>query len=157
MDVLRNLKASGISCIYISHKLDEVFAISDRIVILRDGHYISEYTKADGYRSTEIIEDMIGRKIDVMYPSMKREIGGEVLRIEGFRVPHPSAPGKNIIEDASFALRKGEILGLAGLVGSGRSEWQRSFLDYSKDPGSIFMEGREISINSPEDAKAFAS
>ena len=154
MEVLRDLKASGISCIYISHKLDEVFAISDRMVILRDGQYISEYTQAEGYRSTEIIEDMIGRKIDVMYPVMARGIGEEVLRVEGFRVPHPSAPGKNIIEDAGFTLKKGEILGLAGLVGSGRSELVSALFGIiPKTRGSIFMEGREVSVNSPEDAK----
>ena len=116
MKVLRDLKAQGISCIYISHKLDEVFAISDRMIILRDGLYISEHTQGNGYDSTVIIEDMIGRRLDIMYPSMEREIGEEVLRVENFRVPHTFAYGKNIIEDVSFSLRKGEILGLAGLV-----------------------------------------
>ena len=155
MSVLRELKASGLSCIYISHKLDEVFAISDRMVILRDGSYISEYLQADGYDAKRIIEDMIGRRIDVMYPSMERAIGGEVLRLEHFQVPHPSAFGKNIIEDAGFTLRRGEILGLAGLVGSGRSELISALFGIiPKTGGAVYLDGKQVSIRGPEDAKA---
>lgn len=155
MEVLRELKRDGISCIYISHKLDEVFELCDRMVILRDGMYISEYKKADGYDSTVIIEDMIGRHLDVMYPqSDDRTIGDEILRIEHFRVPHTFAYGKNIIEDVSFSLRKGEILGLAGLVGAGRSELVNAlFGAIPKTAGKIYMEGKEVTIRSPKDAK----
>ena len=155
MTVLRELKASGLSCIYISHKLDEVFAISDRMVILRDGRYINQYLQAEGYDATRVIEDMIGRRINVMYPSMEREIGGEVLRLEHFQVPHPSAFGKNIIEDAGFTLHQGEILGLAGLVGSGRSELIGALFGLNpKTKGDIYLNGKKVNINSPEDAKA---
>ena len=155
MKVLRELKASGLSCIYISHKLDEVFAISDRMVILRDGHYISEYLQVEGYDATRVIEDMIGRRINVMYPSMEREIGGEVLRLEHFQVPHPSAFGKNIIEDAGFTLHQGEILGLAGLVGAGRSELIGALFGMNpKTRGDVYLNGGKVNINTPEDAKA---
>ncbi|MFT4106663.1 MAG: sugar ABC transporter ATP-binding protein [Lacrimispora sp.] len=157
MSVLRELKKDGLSCIYISHKLDEVFELCDRMVILRDGLYISQYKKADGYDSTRIIEDMIGRHLEVMYPKLEgRQIGGELLRLENFKVPHPSAYGKNIIEDVSFSLRKGEILGLAGLVGAGRSELINAlFGASSKTSGRVFIEGKEISIRSPWDAKRY--
>jgi len=118
MNVLCELREQGISCIYISHKLDEVFEISDRMVILRDGQYISEYRKCDGYDSTKVIEDMIGRRLDVMYP--------------------------------------GEILGLAGLVGSGRSELINALFGIiPKTNGKVFLEGKEITINSPQDAKKY--
>ncbi|WP_312641352.1 sugar ABC transporter ATP-binding protein [Hydrogenoanaerobacterium sp.] len=154
MNVLCELREQGISCVYISHKLDEVFEISDRMVILRDGQYISEYRKCDGYDSTKVIEDMIGRRLDVMYPTMEREIGDDVLRLEHFKVPHTFAIGKNIIDDVSFSLRRGEILGLAGLVGSGRSELINALFGIiPKTDGKIFLEGKEITINNPQDAK----
>lgn len=157
MTVLRQLKEDGLSCIYISHKLDEVFALCDRMVILRDGMYISQYKKSDGYNSTQIIEDMIGRHLDVMYPQLKgRKIGDEVLRVEHFKVPHTFAYGKNIIEDVSFSLKKGEILGLAGLVGAGRSELVNAlFGAIPKTGGKIYLEGKEINIRSPRDAKKY--
>lgn len=154
MGVLRKLKTDGISCIYISHKLNEVFEISDRIVVLRDGYYVRQYHKKEGYDSKRIIEDMIGRNIDVMYPSMEREIGEEVLRLENFTVPHTFAYGKNIIENAGFYLRRGEILGLAGLVGSGRSELINALFGITpRRCGNIYLEGEEIYIRNPRDAK----
>lgn len=155
MSVLKELQKQGIACLYISHKLDEVFELCDRMVILRDGCYISEYKKENGYDSTVIIEDMIGRHLDVMYPVLKnRKIGGELLKVEHYCVPHTFAYGKNIIEDVSFTLRKGEILGLAGLVGSGRSELINAiFGSIQKTRGKLFLEGKEITIRNPQDAK----
>ncbi len=154
MTILHELKKDGLSCIYISHKLDEVFEISDRMVILRDGYYISEYHKADGYNSTVVIEDMIGRSIDVIYPTMERTIGEEVMRLENFTVPHPFAYGKNIIENASLSLNRGEILGLVGLVGSGRSELINAlFGTIPKISGDCILEGKKVIIKNPKDAK----
>lgn len=157
MSVLRELKRDGLSCIYISHKLDEVFELCDRMVILRDGMYISQYKKADGYDSTRIIEDMIGRHLDIMYPKVEgRKIGNELLRLEHFKVPHTFAYGKNIIEDVSFSLRAGEIIGLAGLVGAGRSELVNALFGANpKTAGKVYMEGKEIRIKSPRDAKKY--
>ena len=153
MDILRGLKDKGISCIYISHKLDEIFALCDRTVVFRDGEKISEYTKAAGYDSSKVIEDMIGRHLDAMYPVRKANIGEEVLRVEHFRVAHPFAYGKSIIEDASFSLHRGEILGLSGLVGAGRSELVSAiFGALPKLAGKLYLEGKEVSINSPIEA-----
>lgn len=154
MMIIEGLKDQGISCIYISHKLDEVFKLCERMVILRDGYYISEYRKDEGYDSHKIIEDMIGRKLDVMYPTVEKSIGSEVLRVDNLKVPHTSAYGKNIIEDVSFQLNKGEILGLCGLVGSGRSETINAiFGSIPRSAGSIFIEGKEVSIKTTQDAK----
>ena len=156
MDILKKLRNDGISCIYISHKLDEVFALCDRMVILRDGHYISEHNKAEGYDSKVVIEDMIGRNLGVMYPTCEKEITEEILRVENFKVPHTSAFGKNVIEDVSFTLKKGEILGLAGLVGSGRSELVNALFGIiPKTNGKIFLNNTEIKIKSPQDAKKY--
>ena len=153
MEILRRLKEKGISCIYISHKLDEIFALCDRTVVFRDGEKISEYTKADGYDSSKVIEDMIGRHLDAMYPVRKANIGEEVLRVEHFRVAHPFAYGKSIIEDASFSLHKGEILGLSGLVGAGRSELVSAiFGALPRQAGKLYLEGKEVTINSPIEA-----
>ena len=153
MEILRGLKEKGISCIYISHKLDEIFALCDRTVVFRDGEKISEYTKADGYDSSKVIEDMIGRHLDAMYPVRKANIGEEVLRVEHFRVAHPFAYGKSIIEDASFSLHKGEILGLSGLVGAGRSELVSAiFGALPRQAGKLYLEGKEVTINSPIEA-----
>ena len=153
MDILRGLKDKGISCIYISHKLDEIFSLCDRTVVFRDGEKISEYRKADGYDSPKVIEDMIGRHLDAMYPARRAHIGEEVLRVEHFRVPHPFAYGKSIIEDVSFSLKKGEILGLSGLVGAGRSELVSAiFGALPKQAGKVYLEGKEVTINNPMEA-----
>ena len=150
--VIEQLRSKGISCIYISHKLDEVFRISDRIVVMRDARVISAYERAE-FEPSRIIEDMIGRHIDKMYPDMTdRQIGEEVLRVEHMKVQHPSSY-KNIIEDVGFSVRKGEVLGLAGLVGSGRTELMRVI--YGADPmesGKIFVEGKQVRIRSCSDA-----
>jgi ABC-type sugar transport system ATPase subunit len=144
LDILNKLRESGISCIYISHKLKEVFEISDRVVVMRDARYVRTYYKG-GIDSKMVVEDMIGHRIDTMYPSMEgRKISEEVLRVENFQVQHPSSSAKNIIEDVSFTLRRGEVLGLAGLVGSGRSELLRAvFGAMPHRSGKIFIEGKE--------------
>lgn len=152
MNVLNDLKYSGISCVYISHKLDEVFRISDRIVCMRDGCLISTYEKKE-IDPNKVIEDIVGRKIDEVYPSMKgRVIGDEVLKIENFTVPHPSG-SKNIVNNISFSVRKGEVLGLVGLVGSGRSELLRAVYGaLPKKTGDVFIDGKKCFISTPTEA-----
>ena len=153
MEIIRKLKNDGISCIYISHKLDEIFELCDRVVVFRDGEKISEHQKAHGYDSSRLIEDMIGRRLVAMYPKRAAQIGEEILRIEHFQAPHPFAYGKNIIEDVSFSLKKGEILGLAGLVGAGRSELVSAiFGAIPRTHGSVYLEGQEIQIREPYEA-----
>ena len=156
MKIIGNLKEQGISCIYISHKLDEVFRLCDRMVILRDGRKISEYEKKDGYESGRVIEDMIGRHLENMYPERVSHIGEEVMRAEHYVVPHPFAYGKNIIEDGGFVLHRGEILGFAGLVGAGRSELMEAiFGAIPKIGGKLFLDGKETVISSPEQAISY--
>lgn len=155
MAILRSLRDKGISCIYISHKLDEIFELCDRTVVFRDGEKISEHKQSDGYDSEKIIADMIGRHLDAMYPTREAHIGEEVLRAEHFRVAHPFAYGKCIVEDVSFTLHKGEILGLSGLVGAGRSELVSAiFGAIPKQEGKLYLEGKEVHIKNPSDAIA---
>lgn len=156
MKIIEKLKEDGISCIYISHKLDEVFKLCDRLLVLRDGYYINEHLRSKGYDSCSIIEEMIGRDLEIMYPQRISNIGEEVFRVEHVCVPHPSSAGKNIIEDVSFSLNKGEILALTGLVGSGRSETLGAIFGcLPRSGGKFYMQGKEIKINSPQDAKHF--
>ncbi|MGI6174681.1 MAG: sugar ABC transporter ATP-binding protein [Christensenellales bacterium] len=154
LSIIRNLKQGCISCIYISHKLDEVFDISDRVVVMRNGCVVSEYKKEE-IEPGRIIQDMIGREVDQMYPKSTREFGEEVLRVEDLYVPHPYAPGKNLIDGVSFSVRKGEVLGLAGLVGSGRSELLRALYGaLPKLSGDVYIEDQKCSIAQPRDAIA---
>jgi ABC-type sugar transport system ATPase subunit len=156
MQIIEKLKIDGISCIYISHKLDEVFKLCDRLLVFRDGYFINEHLRSNGYDSSSIIEEMIGRDLEIMYPQRVANIGEEVFRVEHVCVPHPSSAGKNIIEDVSFSLRRGEILALTGLVGSGRSETLGAvFGCLPRTSGKFYMQGKEIKINSPQDAKHF--
>ena len=151
MAIISRLRSEGISCIYISHKLDEVFGIADRVTVLRDGHVIST-TPRDAVRPEKVIEDMVGRKIETMYPKVKLPLGEERLRVEGIVVPS-RIPGRNIVEDVSFSVRAGEILGLGGLVGSGRSELVNAIFGSSRrQAGSVFIDGKPVTIDSPQDA-----
>jgi ABC-type sugar transport system ATPase subunit len=147
LEILTELQKTGISCIYISHKLKEVFEISNRVTVLRDAKFIRTHSRGN-INSAQVVEDMIGHRMEAMYPSMDgREISQEVLRIENFQVQHPGSTAKNIIEDLSFTLHRGEVLGLAGLTGSGRSELLRSvFGALPQRRGKVFIHGKEQKI-----------
>lgn len=153
MNLLNNLRDEGISCIYISHKLSEIFRICDRVLVIRDGKTIS--CRSIGEVKQEIlIEEMVGRKVENLYPKNEHEIGEEVFRVENLTVPHPTIHGKNIIENISFSLRKGEVLGIGGLVGAGRSETLGAiFGQYTHGvTKEVFVKGEKVAINNPEDA-----
>ncbi len=151
--IIGTLRQSGISCIYISHKLKEVFRIANRICVLRDGEHIGTLGK-DEFESNRIISMMIGRKIENMFPKSKIGRGEEILRVEHLSVPHKYIKGRNIVDDISFVLHKREILGIAGLVGAGRSELVNAvFGALRRNEGCrMYVEGKEVSIHSPRDA-----
>ncbi len=153
-EIIHRLKDEGIACILITHKMDEVFTHSDRVVVLRDGKSVSSYmrTEVDEHR---IVADMVGREITSFYPKEQVPIGEVVMEVKDITVRHPYIPGRNIVEDVSFNVRKGEILGLAGLVGAGRSETVNAiFGSLAKASGQVFLDGKEITINKPADAIA---
>lgn len=153
MDILRELKEKGVSCIYISHKLEEVFEICDRIMVLRDGETIS-CRDIEEIQEKRLIEEMVGRKVENLYPKVKVKIGDEVLKIEDLTVPHPTIKGRNIVENLSFSLKKGEILGIGGLVGAGRSEiLEAIFGQITKGvKKKVYIKGKEVIIKNPADA-----
>lgn len=153
MNILRELREKGTSCIYISHKLEEIYEICDRVMVLRDGETISCYDINKVQQNT-LIEEMVGRKVENMYPKVHVEIGEEVMRVEHMTVPHPTIKNKNIVNDISFSLRRGEILGIGGLVGAGRSEILGALFGQLTNGvfKKVFVEGHEVNIKSPADA-----
>ena len=152
MKIIQKLKSEGISCIYISHKLEEVFNISDRVIVMRNGCVVSEYKKEE-IVPNQIIADMIGREMESFYAHSDKVFGEEIFSVSNLVVPHPFAPNKNIIDGVSFGVRKGEILGLAGLVGSGRSELLRAIYGaLPKSGGEIFVEGKKCDNRDPREA-----
>jgi ABC-type sugar transport system ATPase subunit len=153
MKILLELKKSNISCIYISHRLNEVFEIADRITVLKDGEVQGEIYR-ENFKYETVVEKMIGRKIENMYPKEDVTIGDEVLRVEDIVVQHPYNKKKNIVDGVTFSVKAGEILGLAGLVGAGRSELVNAvFASYKgKYSRRIYLNGKGITINSPVDA-----
>ncbi len=118
---LRRLKENGVTCIYISHKMDELFEIVDRCTVLRDGRTVGAGDLKD-LDEGKIVSLMVGRKIDDMYPARSAKPGGVVLRVKDFEVDHPALPGEKIVQGIDFEVRAGEVLGITGLMGSGRSE-----------------------------------
>jgi len=153
-EILHELKGKGIASILISHKLDEVFANADRITVLRDGKTVDTHLKAN-VDPGKIVSEMVGREMKDLYPKEHLPIGDELFRVENFTVPHPFNPKKNIVDGISFSLKKGEILGLAGLVGSGRSELVNAiFGKTEKKSGTVWLEGKKLDIKTPADSIA---
>ena len=142
---IERLKKQGVAIIYISHKMDEIFRISDTITVLRDGQWIG--TKpAKELDNDMLIKMMVGRELTDIYPKDPVEIGDVILEVKNL------SRGKKV-RDASFSLRKGEVLGIAGLVGAGRSELVETIFGlYPKTGGQIFLHGKEVHIKSAADA-----
>lgn len=150
--LMHGLKEKGYTCILISHKLDEVFAHSDRIIVMRDGQVINQHDR-DSFNQDVIIAEMVGRKMDNLYPKEAASIGKVILSVEDVTVPNPQNIKKSIVEKVSFNVRAGEILGIGGLVGAGRSELVNAiFGKINKTDGHIYMYGKEIKIKTPQDA-----
>lgn len=144
-EIIAELKSKGVAIIYISHKMEEIFRISDDISVFRDGEYITT-DRAENLTRDKVIQLMVGREITDMFPKKECSIGEVVLKVEGL------CSGK-MVKNVSFDLRKGEILGFAGLVGAGRTEVMETIFGIrSKTGGKIYKNGKEIVIKSPEDA-----
>ncbi len=121
LDIIRDLQHHGIACIYISHKLNEVKAISDTVCVIRDGQHIGT-REAQGMSEDDIITMMVGRELTALYPGEQHTLGEEILRVEHLTAWHPVNRHIKRVNDVSFSLHRGEILGVAGLVGAGRTE-----------------------------------
>ncbi len=152
-EMLHRLRDQGVTCIYISHKLEEFFSVADRITVMRDGQYV-DTVDSDKATTADLVSLMVGREMKERFPKRESKIGEEILRVEHLQVENPYSPGKLRIHDASFKLHRGEVLGIAGLMGSGRSELVTSiFGEYGKVlGGQIYMHGKPITIESARDA-----
>lgn len=145
--VINSLREKGVSIVYISHRMEEIFALCDRITVLRDGEYI-DTREIRELTMDDVVQMMIGREIGERFPTRDCPIGGEVLKVEGL------TSGK-LFHDVSFTVKAGEVLGVAGLMGAGRTEiMQAIFGNLKKDSGKIYVEGEEVTIKNPRQAIA---
>lgn len=142
--VIENLKAQEVGMIYISHRMGEIFQISDRVTVLRDGRYIGTRETRETSMD-EIVQMMVGREIKELFPKVKTTAGEERLRVEGL-----SQPGK--LENISFSLKAGEILGIAGLMGAGRTELAKAIFGAESYSGKIYVDSQPVNIKNPMDA-----
>ena len=138
-EVVKRLQSEGVSMLYISHRLDEIFEIADSVTVIRDGQYITTADVKD-VNHQQLISWMVGRKIETLYPKVEVEIGDTVLQLKGL-CQH------GLLKNIELKLRYGEILGIAGLAGSGRTELAHAICGITRpDSGEIFLDGKSLSI-----------
>ena len=146
-EVMNALRKKGVSIVYISHRMEEIFELCDRITILRDGQYIGTRNICD-ITMDDVVQMMIGREIGERFPKRESSIGEEVFRVEG--LTH-----EKLFRDVNFSVRAGEVLGVSGLMGAGRTEiMQAIFGNLPVVSGKVFIEGKEVSIKNPRQAIA---
>lgn len=151
--ILKDLKNRGVGMIYISHKLDEVFLMSDRITVLRDGQTVGT-ENASALNKDKVIALMVGRDVGNIFPVGTHDFGKTALEVKNLTAYDPDVPDKKLVDDISFSVHKGEVLGIAGLMGAGRSELLMAIFGgwRGKSMGEVFIEGKKTAINSPSDA-----
>ncbi len=156
LELLLELKTQGITSILISHKLNEISRVADRITIIRDGATVSTLTKAE-ISEDRIIRDMVGRDIAHRYPDRMPDIGDVLMQVDGWNVWHPEQLDRQMIREASFEVRKGEIVGIAGLMGAGRTELAMSLFgkSYGRNiSGSVKIAGKSVDTSTVSGAIA---
>ncbi|KLU09594.1 MULTISPECIES: multiple monosaccharide ABC transporter ATP-binding protein [Kocuria] len=156
LGLVRGLREDGITCIIISHKLNEIRAIADSVTILRDGRTIETLSLHDGSVTEDrIIKGMVGRELTNRYPERTPAIGEEVLRVEHWTVHHPQEHSRVVVDDAHLSVRAGEIVGIAGLMGAGRTELAMSIFGRSYGSGitgTLYKNGQEITCRTVQEA-----
>jgi D-xylose transport system ATP-binding protein len=153
MDILRGLKAHGITCIYISHRLEEFFGITDKVTVMRDGRIIITQPTKDVTLS-DLVKYMVGREMKERFPKGNRKPGEVIFEVEGLEAIDPNNSNRKVLDGVSFNVRRGEILGIAGLMGSGRTELVLTlFGEYGKiTKGQIRIEGKVVEPKSARQA-----
>ena len=156
LDLLRHLKGQGITCIIISHKLNEIASIADKTTIIRDGKVIETLDMAGGKVDQErIIKGMVGREMENRYPQHTATIGEEIMRVENWTAYHPEETSRVVVDNVNIKVHRGEIVGLAGIMGAGRTELARSIFGHSwgsKISGKVFINGKEAKVSTIRDA-----
>lgn len=143
--IIRKLKAEQVSIVYISHRMEEIFALCDRITVMRDGVTVSSYTTKEADMAL-LVKDMVGREIGDFYPEKTNEIGATKFEVRGLTK-------KGVFQDISFSVKEGEIIGFSGLMGAGRTEIMRGIFGIDAlDSGDIYLEGERLTIKSASDA-----
>ena len=155
LSIINNLREHGIACIYISHKLNEVKAISDTICVIRDGQHIATRPAA-GLSEDDIITMMVGRELTALYPHQPHEIGETILEVKNLTAWHPVNRHVRRVNNVSFSLKRGEILGIAGLVGAGRTETVQCLFGVwpGRWQGEISINGKPVKIDDCREAIA---
>jgi D-xylose transport system ATP-binding protein len=151
--ILKDLKNHGVTCIYISHRLEEIFEIADTVTVLRDGKTIST-DPISNLTEDEIIKRMVGRELTQRYPKVPHKAKRTIMEVRNFSVYDKDNPEKKIIDNVSFEIKEGEVLGISGLMGAGRTELFMSIFGAypGRKEGEIWLEGKKISINNPREA-----
>lgn len=151
--ILDKLRARGVGMIYISHKLHEVFRVSDRITVLRDGRTVGTSATVDTNQA-QVIARMVGREVGDIFPVVDHDQGKVVFAVRDISVEDPAVAGKKLVKAVSFSVRRGEVLGIAGLMGAGRSDLLMAIFGahFGRISGDIEIEGRRVNITSPAKA-----
>lgn len=151
--ILNKLRARGVGMIYISHKLNEVFRISDRITVLRDGKTVGTNATSD-WTEPGVIARMVGREVGDIFPVMDHVRGDVVFAVENVSVEDPVVAGKKLVDKVSFSVRRGEVLGIAGLMGAGRSDLLMAIFGAhaGRVSGEIKIDGKTVHISNPAEA-----
>ena len=152
LDLLKTLQKDGITCIIISHKLNEICYVADSVTVLRDGKSVADFEDAAQINEDAIIRHMVGRELSNRYPPREeKNIGDVFFEVKNWNVHHPEFPDKLLIKDANIQLRKGEVVGLAGLMGAGRTEFAMSLFGRSYGcgiSGEVYKDGKQIDVSS---------
>ena len=156
LNLMRELKSKGITCIMISHKLNEIADISDAVTVIRDGKTVETYNVEAGHVDEDrIIHAMVGRSLENRYPEHESNIGDTIFEVSNWRVEDPNVPGRFVCKDSKFFVRAGEIVGFAGLMGAGRTELMRSIFGRNYGiyhSGEIKIRGVKVDITSVDSA-----
>jgi putative multiple sugar transport system ATP-binding protein len=156
LDLLLDFKKKGMTSIIISHKINEVSYVSDRITIIRDGAVIKTLDKNnDTFTDDDIISGMVGRSLVDRFPKRKPSIGDKTFEVKNWTVYHPQYEGRKVCDNVSMNLRKGEVVGISGLMGAGRTELAMSLFgkSYGVDiTGEVYVNGNSVNLNSVQDA-----
>jgi len=151
--IVNKLRDRGVAMIYISHKLEEVFQISDRITVLRDGRTVGTNPTSE-WNEAQVIARMVGRDVGDIFPTIDHQHGDVLLEVRNLTVADPVVPGKKLVDNVSFSVRRGEVLGIAGLMGAGRSDLLMGIFGAhaGRVSGEIIVEGKSVQIRSPAEA-----
>jgi len=138
-EIIRNLKADGVSIVYISHRMEEIFEVCDRVTVIRDGQFVATHNISETNKDM-LVAEMVGRKVDSYYPKPDVEIGDVAVELKHF------SQG-NLLHDVSLNIRRGEIVGLSGLVGAGRTELAHAVCGFTRpDSGEVWIDGKQVHI-----------